>query len=336
MVNTKSRIRRAALPLGACVVMAPALLTAQAQPANAFGTVNKFGQHGEHERITRAALACAPGAASDGGCFEPRSLDQVAGHEGTFGAVGSPDSDETFTTAAHCDDADFLDKPGYPRTREQATTKLRECVTHLQKRFDEGVSAAGRTLDSTGSVSADGADLGKDCTFFLGVSGRAKCNAVEGFGRALHGVQDFYSHSNWADKHDTARPLAKDNPPGLGQTRPAPFLDLTATGLADASVPKDLTTGCYTVLFGCSQRIEHSDVNKDNGLIDPVTGAATEPGTARGKVGDNFRRAVDGAIADTRRQWSDFRKELKRTYGETKGERIACVMTRDNPVRDCA
>src|SRR5438034_9693398 len=61
-----------------------------APAAHAFGTINGLGQRAEHERITRAALACPPGVKSDGSCFEPRSIDQLAGHSGTFGGVGAP------------------------------------------------------------------------------------------------------------------------------------------------------------------------------------------------------------------------------------------------------
>jgi hypothetical protein len=37
---------------------------------------------------------------------------------------------------------------------------------------------------------------------------RAKCQAIEGFGRALHGAQDFYSHSNWTDVADPNKPIS--------------------------------------------------------------------------------------------------------------------------------
>ena len=33
-------------------------------------------------------------------------------------------------------------------------------------------------------------------------------HTLEAFGRVLHGVQDFYSHSNWADEADPTRPSA--------------------------------------------------------------------------------------------------------------------------------
>ena len=89
-------------------------------PASAFGTIEGGGQHREHERITRAAVAC-PG----GDCFEPRSVDQLAGHGKGFGAVGSPDLTEVSNPAAHCDDADYL-AGDYPQTRDEATARLLE------------------------------------------------------------------------------------------------------------------------------------------------------------------------------------------------------------------
>src|SRR5438067_7273412 len=88
------------LPLSfAALLLAAFLLYAPAR-GHAFGTINGLGQRAEHERIVRAALACPPGVKSDGSCFEPRSLDQLAGHAGTFGAVGAPDLNEFFTPTA--------------------------------------------------------------------------------------------------------------------------------------------------------------------------------------------------------------------------------------------
>src|SRR5207249_4160082 len=102
------------------------------QTASGFGTIASQGS--EHERITRLALACPGGkGSSNGDCFEPRSLDQLAGHGGTFGAVGAPDSDEVFTPEAHCDKADFL-AGTYPQSRAAATAALTDCVGHLKDR----------------------------------------------------------------------------------------------------------------------------------------------------------------------------------------------------------
>ncbi|MCA6092854.1 CinY protein [Streptomyces sp. SCA3-4] len=329
--------RRSALLMGAASLAAPALLTVQAGEAQAFGTINSLGQRAEHERITRAALACAAGTASDGSCFEARSIDQVAGHTGTFGAVGSPDSDEIFTPEAHCDDADYLTASGYPRTRQQASDQLIACISKLQGRFSQGVAAGSGTLNGDGTVSPGNSDLSTDCTFTGGVPGRGKCNAIEGFGRALHGVQDFYSHSNWADKADPNQAVGVNNPPGLNMSGPAPLLSLkSGRPPAASSVPAQLSTGCFSLNpWGCSGRVTHTTLNKDTGLIDPATGATSDPTTNRGRIPGNFDRAVKGAIADTRRQWADFRSALNERYGAERGQRIACVLTHDNPVRDC-
>ena len=71
--------------------------------AAAFGTIDADGQNREHERITRAALACAAGGGSQPDCFEPKSIDYLAGHDRKFGAVGAPDKDELSLPAAHWD-----------------------------------------------------------------------------------------------------------------------------------------------------------------------------------------------------------------------------------------
>ncbi|MGE3270621.1 MAG: CinY protein, partial [Chloroflexota bacterium] len=111
--------------------------------ARAFGTINDLGQRAEHERITRIALGCPEGTPSNGECFEPLSLDQLAGKDGTFGAVGAPDSDDQILDSdAHCDDADFLDVPGYPQSRAEATRVLQSCINHLRDEFEDAVDEA--------------------------------------------------------------------------------------------------------------------------------------------------------------------------------------------------
>ncbi|GAU68780.1 hypothetical protein SSP35_09_00230 [Streptomyces sp. NBRC 110611] len=328
-------LRRRPAP-AALAAMTVALLVPLEQPAQAFGTINRFGQQSEHERITRAALACPAGTPSDGTCFEPHSLDQLAGKSGTFGAVGAPDTDEILSPAAHCDNADYLSLSGYPHSREQANSALASCISRLQSRFAEGVGAVGAAFGGDGAVSEKETTLSKDCTFTLGISGRAKCNALEGFGRALHGAQDFYSHSNWTDRTDTARAVGTDNPPGLDLQAPATVLNLISTGpLHPSAIPQDLSTGCFAMFPGCRKRIRHGDLNKDNGLIHPMTGAATAPKTPRGRTAGNFQRAVEAAVTETRRQWRDFRQALTDRYGTERGRRAACVLTHDVPARDC-
>jgi hypothetical protein len=325
----------------AAVLALVALALPPLQPAYGFGTVNLLGQHAEHERITRAALACAPGVASTGDCFEPRSIDQLAGHTGTFGAVGSPDSDEVFGhPEAHCDDADYLNVPGYPQSRAAATAQLQACVDHLRMRFRQGRDAAAALLRPDGTIDPVGVNLSSDCTFFGGVPGRAKCNVLEGFGRALHGIQDFYSHSNWADQSDASRPIGIDNPPGLNRSAPSPLLDLVGSG--PVAPPVDLSTGFFKTVLGVipsdncpgsDGRITHACLNKDTGQIDPVTGAASAlPGSPqRARVGTNFSKAVRGAITETRRQWADFRAQLVARYGPVRAGQMIRALTRDVP-----
>src|SRR5947209_12830873 len=112
--------------------------------ASGFGTVNMLQQRAEHERITRLALECRAGQPHDGSCFEPASLNNLAGTSGslrrtegtfevlgTFGAVGSPDDIPLHLSGGpfywHCDDADYLQTGKYPQKREVATDALNRC-----------------------------------------------------------------------------------------------------------------------------------------------------------------------------------------------------------------
>ena len=306
--------------------------------AAGFGTIDSGGQNREHERITRAALACAGSAGSTTACFEPRSIDYLAGHDREFGAIGAPDSDELSDPTAHCDNADFH-PGGYPHTRDQATAAVMDCLRHLRSRFTEGVDSAGGLLDDQGRAIDAEVRIEPECKPGDRAEGRAKCASLEGFGRVLHGAQDFYAHSNWADEADPDRASGVDNPPGLNLPGPSPLLDLRSA--TTPSVPFDLTTGCYVPrdevpgVGDCAQRVTHAALNKDRGLIDPDTGKATVPTTSRGMIGDNFAKAVSGAIAETRRQWQDFRSELTARYGEERAEIMICTLTHDNPVDDC-
>ncbi|MBN9107152.1 MAG: hypothetical protein J0I34_00070 [Pseudonocardia sp.] len=321
--------------LGVLVVLG---LAATPGSAAGFGTIDTGGQSREHERLTRAALSCAGDARTDRDCFEPTTMDYLAGHDHEFGAVGAPDSDELSDPGAHCDGADYVTGP-YPQTRTQATAALDDCLNQMRIRFGEGLDAAQRLLGPDGEVLANEVGLDPECRSREEREVRAKCAALEGFGRALHGVQDFYSHSNWADEADPTRPIGDENPPGLDLPAPSPLLDLRGPA---PDPPVDLTTGCYVArdevpgVGDCRLRVTHAGLNKDRGQIDPVTGAATDPTTPRGMVGTNFAKAVSGAVTETRREWQDFRSELVARYGSEHGERMICALTHDDPVNDCA
>ncbi len=329
--------RRLGAGLLASVVLASSSVVLVPSPAAAFGTIESGGQNREHDRITRAAVACPAGTGSDSTCFEPRSADQLAGHEKKFGAIGSPDLTEVSDPTAHCDDADFL-VSGYPRTRDEATASLLDCVSHLRGRFREATDEAGDLLDDKGHIVAAEVSLDPDCELAEHEQ-RAKCRSLEGFGRALHGAQDFYSHSNWADEADPARPIGADNPPGLNLPAPSPVLDLRGSGAP--TVPPDLTTGCYVLRDSvpgvgvCERRVTHAGLNKDLGLVDQTTGSTASPTTPRGKVGSNFAKAVAGAIVETRHQWQEFRAALEANYGAEEASLMVCALTRDDPSNDC-
>src|SRR3954454_22542704 len=235
------RRRRSWLVIAAVMV---ALSVSAPGSAAGFGTIDSGGQNREHERITRAALACAGDGGSEADCFQPRSIDLLAGHAREFGAVGSPDRDELSLPAAHCDNVDFL-AGDYSRTRDQATSTLIDCVKQLQLRFQEGLESAGAILDGNGDVLPEEVGVDPECDFADSGDARAKCGVLEGFGRVLHGAQDFYAHSNWADAADPTQPVGVDNPPGLDLPVPSPVLDLRSS--ATPSVPPELTGGCFAL-----------------------------------------------------------------------------------------
>lgn len=331
----------------------------------AFGTINDpivLKQHNEHEMITRLAFQCPNEQKSDGNCFEPRSLDQLAGYHinvlgfaltgtGTNGAVGAPDTFDPLPEGpeAHCDDADFLDVPGYPQSRAEANAKLQTCVDHLRHRFRQAVGAARRMVDERNRVRREMVQLyGGDCTFaFPGWQsddfGRAKCSALEGFGRALHGIQDFYAHSNWADDADPTQPISVANPPGLGMNGTASFLDLRANGtIPPDQIPRNLTTGCFNLpdmTFGsgaCQGRVTHGALSKDKGVIhlDGTFGVVDIDPRSQ-SVSTNFQLAVKAAVQHSREVWASLRDEIRLQYGAISGDLMICSLVRDNPVKDC-
>jgi len=334
--------------------MAPSLLFLTAVsllPAMSLGfgtSTGTFENNGEHEKITKAALLCQ-GDVVNGNCFSSETMGQLAGHVGTFGAVGNPDNPIDWGTnleghEAHCDMADFFDSPDYPQSRSEANTVLLGCVSHIHERFQQGVDAAAGILDSDGFIIPDEVKIPiTGCSWSDAVqSTNSKCTAILGFGRALHGIQDFYSHSNWADEADPDLDISVTNPPGLANTGLAPFLDSRFIG--PPFIPHNLTTGCWESddetpgVGSCAGRISHNSLNKDGGDIDPDTGVPSNPNDDKGPragINNNFARAVNAALSETRRQWRNFRDTIIEKHGEVKGARIICALTRDDPKEDC-
>lgn len=302
--------------------------------AMAFGTLNVGGQSAEHERITRVALRASG--------FDAASLDALAGKAGTFGAVGAPDRPDRgllFESLAHCDNGDVLPVPGYPQTQAQARSRLEACRAWMFDHLDRAVEDAAPLV--TADLKVDAAQTpGLAPCIFNGRPGRAKCNVLEDLGLAFHAAQDFYSHSNWVDRPDAARPVGETNPPGLGNQGRAPWLDPRRP----AGFPAGLMTGCFQlfpeslpgscVYGGGKARVRHAVLNKDTGPIDVATGQVGLGTTARGGVQGNFARAVLAAEDDTRDKWLYFEEQVRARYGPGRGAKILCVIERDRPA-DC-
>ena len=234
-------IRRALAAVGA-------VAAALALPAGAsgFGTIDgKMGQHAEHEKITRVLSCQAVGAPSQ--CFQPLSMDMLAGTKGTLGGVGIPDSPLEIIghPEAHCDDADYLPgKPYEPSAAQRAAAAIAACVNNFGRNLDLAVQQANLILDGDNKPIPVQADIAvPTCTMGTGSVGRAKCNTLEYLGRALHAAEDFWSHTNWGDSANPAKPqilkpAEKDadgkilveatyditNPLGLGRADLVPYL----------------------------------------------------------------------------------------------------------------
>lgn len=306
----------------------------------AFGTIHGLGQDAEHERITRRALSCATGVAADD-CFQKRTLDSLAGGRGSFGAVGIADRGTlVFQAQAHCDGGDYFAVKGYPQTKGEAQAKLEACRAWMAQQLEAAVEAAGDLLDADGAIDHSQIPTMISCSYGGRVKGRAKCNVLEAFGLMLHASQDFYSHTNWTDVANADEPYSPANPPGLGKTGPSPWLDLRT----EQAFPDGLISGCFETKSAISEpancnygprdtpRVKHLALSKDKGRIDPKIGAGT---TARGHVNGNFARAVEAAIADTKDKWETLKEQLVLTYGPSRGMRMVCALTRDNPRKSC-
>ena len=175
-----------------------------------------------------------------------------------------------------------------------------------------------------------------------GIRGSAKCKVIGHLGRIFHAQQDFYSHSNWADRAEKGKPRGIHNPPGLGRKAPSPLLDMLKPG---AAVPVTFSTSCYDLLHvACERRIDHdADMGKDKGRItvvyerDPLPNKlrTADPATPRGQVADNFDDAVQGAATQTAFTWTQFGEKLATEYGQKEAAQIICGLAHDDPVTAC-
>ena len=307
------------LRFSAAVTAAFLCLTAQ---AFAFGSVNILGQQAEHERITRAALSAYH--------LGSKTMDEIAGKRGSFGAVGAPDRPDRGllrANSAHCDSGDHLDMPGYPQSAKAAQGHLIACRAGIFAHLNAAVKAAGAIADKSGRIDSAAIPTYVSCTYD-GKPGRAKCNVLEDLGLAFHAAQDFYAHTNWVDIPANG-PIGLDNPPGLGNDGPAPWLAPGGRG----APPDRLISGCFEGIperLFCHGRVHHADLNKDTGTIDPGTGNAGIGTTKRGAVNGNFARAVAAAVADTRNKWGFFEARVMAAYGPLRGKAIICAVRNDD------
>ena len=186
------------------------LLLLSATGALAFGTINSFGQNAEHERITRHALGCGqPGGPAPDLCFKNKALNDFAGRANSWGAVGAPDNPlngRISDPKSHCDDGDYHNTPGYPRSAAVAQNAIEQCRQLILTSIAAAVRDAAHLVRDHALVGAEIPTF-VTCTFTY-TKGRAYCNVLENFGAALHASQDFYSHSNWSDQQDSSKPLS--------------------------------------------------------------------------------------------------------------------------------
>lgn len=280
----------------------------------------------EHEKITRAAIRD----------LGPLTLRQLAG-EGEFaGAVGaSDDSDRGLVNqaSAHCHAGDFLETDdAYAQTREQAQAALTSCRDFITSNIERAVALAGglyKGAPETASLECE----------FTADSHSVKCRVLAHLGLAFHAAQDFYANSNWVDR-PASRPVSAKNPPGLGQSGRAKWLDPRLK----EEFPQGLISGCSGDLrllggtVGCDYgafppvlgkiRILRDDLSKSRGPIGRgMGGTGTTP---RGAINGNFSRAVTAAVEDTADKWAYFRERVLATYGRTKGTTILCILEKDS------
>jgi len=270
------------------------LYTLLSSSAFGYGTIRGMGQNAEHGRITRRALTCAPGDRNNPDCLQRRTLNSLAGTRGQFGAVGAPDRGRgLLISAAHCSGGDFFDTPGYPQTKDKAQKNLTNCRDYIRKNMDHAILDAAKLLDKNGNLRSRQLPGRFGCLYIGSRHARAKCNILAHLGKILHAVQDFYAHSNWSGIENQTKPLSVENPIGLGNVGPSPWLALRDL---NAPFPQGLISGCFdkksfqSEKKGCKygtqgkHRVRHLDLAKDTGKIDPDIGHG------------NFERAVDQRV----------------------------------------
>lgn len=335
-----------------------------------FGSSTIILANNEHARITWAALSCDSEfepLTKPVPCFDYKSIDNLGGEwAGIFSAVETPDNIAMHWTAGpdwwHCDGGDYDSSRGYPQTRENASQKTIDCRVWARHLLSDGLplsdkycigpkvqkggtwlctgvaSRVHKMLNKRNNIDIDQPRIfttGSGCSF-NGDRGRIKCEVLQQFGFALHAIQDFYSHSNYADINESW-PFGWDNPVGIGSYSTPALWDMKINSSSAALIPDNrLSTGCYPD-GECvdSHRTAHKHLNKDKVLIDRVTGKTNSPNTDRGKLIaggiTNADRAVKMAIRQTRAAWQDLQELIINKEGRGRGEKIICAIASDKP-----
>jgi len=360
--------------LKAALLSLSVLFPGYATDAWSFGATHQVGANEEHQRITQAALGCSSRFTSTPvqPCFQYDTLSNLAGFGppafGAFPAVAAPDNLIMHGWGGpewwHCDNGDYYNNyiTTYPQTRAAATQKLLDCRLWAQRMLGDGLvgnkqycngarswlctgvaATVHKMLNGKGNVDIvqpPAFTATRGCSF-NGAHGRIKCDVLQQFGYALHAIQDFYSHSNFADLSRYTTPITWQNPPGLGFTTLPKFWDMTLANGDPSLIPDiwmNLSSGCYPD-GGCenAQRTSHAILNKDKSDIDPLTGTVTNPRTPRGQYlgsyATNAQLVVTMAIRQTRQAWLDLQQLIIQKEGSARAAKIICAIASDTPNR---
>jgi len=162
---------------------------------------------------------------------------------------------------------------------------------------------------------------------------------LQQFGYTLHTLQDFYSHSNYADLNLDV-PFSWNSIPGIGNTTTPYFWDLEMGNMQVPELPDErLSSSCYpNSTCEKNRRSNHEQNNKDKADINVITGDVTNPGTSRGQLEyygiTNAQRAVHLAIEQTRLAWVNLQSAIIQKEGPVRGNKIICAIASDRP-NDC-
>ena len=94
---------------------------------------------------SRAMRSTARIAAGIANCFQPKTTTEISGGAGSFGAVGAPDNPARgliTSSAAHCDNGDWMPIPGYVTTPASAQLVLVSCRQWMEQHMALAVTAA--------------------------------------------------------------------------------------------------------------------------------------------------------------------------------------------------